>query len=182
VRAYLIVAPLWVQAAVTGVLSGLFFGTVMGLWDRLHHPVQYSWGDAITTGILLGVLYAVFTGLGTAWRLRRERPDLSELRALTRRDRKTALRASTRGPVPEHPAIRQAALHQASRVLAKTNDQQVTTIAVFGLLIVASVLMTIFTLWSFAATALFASLLSHAVGQPRRLDRRVTLLHNNPQQ
>jgi hypothetical protein len=168
VNAWFLRAPWWALALVAG-------GTFGGLrFLGEHFLLDESWTDSAVSGAIGGVLFGLVMGIAVARQNRRAREALgTDDPAVVRR----ATRAARGGPVPEEPALREA----ARRMAQLQHDQLVRTrrwaIPFFVLLIAGLVYLAIAVSpagWLIVAVVAVFPVLFFVM--PRRFARRAELL------
>lgn len=140
----ILLAPLWVRAVYWGLLGAVVALLASAFSSGSHRPIVLNW----PTGTLLFAVFAVGFAALLTWRTESARlPYTPQVAGLTSGQRAAAIKATTRGPVPEDPEVLKAAVRLGAVYLEqnKANRQrnQVVTIillvvAVF-LLVVAAV-------------------------------------------
>lgn len=161
-------SPWWVQ----GLAYGLFFGVGMTIFSAVQDGG--TWLFAAVGGAVGGVLFGLVMGL-TMSRINRRM--LAGLDGLTPSEAKTVLRASSRGPAPADPRLREAAraLVQRRRLEAlRTRRRSIVTFAI-GLVLYVVLALTQ-TWWWWLAAVLFLGFLTLTLVAPARLDRRLAAL------
>jgi hypothetical protein len=106
---------------------------------------------------------------------------------LTREQRRTAFRASRRGPIPTDPAIRAAALAAARQQLDRYRSRLFRVfLVVMPVFLVLSAVLTLLDddreKWRAILPLAGAVLLTWAAFEPRRLRRRINLLSTPDQE
>ncbi|WP_375425457.1 hypothetical protein [uncultured Friedmanniella sp.] len=168
-RLKLATGPWWVQ----GLVYGLFFGTAMTIFYGLRD--DGSWVFAVVGGAVSGVLFGLLMGV-TMSRINRRM--LAGFDELTAAEARTVAKASSRGPAPADPRLREAvkALVQRRRSEAlRTRLRSVVTFALGSALYV--VLAVTRTWWWWLAAALFLGFLMLTLITPARLEKRLAALN-----
>lgn len=174
VRRWLLNAPRRVLVLGMGVPFGLW--TV--LWSRFG-PADASWAEAAGTGLLGGVFFGVSMGLVLHRQYRGVRGALG---GLSEADLRRAGRASWRGPVPEDPAVRDAAHALTVNQLAQLRRQRVWALPFLALMLVVCLYLALaVSAWGWLVVAGWAVLASGHVLGPRLLRRRAELLGSAPE-
>ena len=168
-RARLFLAPWWVQALVTGTI----FGAYMGVFAVVAND------QGVPSGIVSGIIGSVVFGLGTGWFANRER---NQWRAAVGRDLSEAElrrvhRAAVKGPVPDDPRLRLAAIRSARRALSQQYDRRLEAAAVLTILPLLVIGLSVFdSPWWLVAMPpwLYGGYLTWAA--PRKLRARINAL------
>jgi hypothetical protein len=167
-RAYVLTAPDSVRAVITGLIFGAFM--TIAPWSGSHG----GWTERILLGVVEGAVFGVYM----AWSYKRDfDANRVELRALPPDQRRTAVRAVTRDPVPSDSATRAAALHYAQQSLELTKRRwRMGVIVYFAMLAISAVLALTGSPWWWLGFAFVAGLLVKFLQSPRRLEQRVAAL------
>jgi hypothetical protein len=92
-------------------------------------------------------------------------------------DHRAVLRAAAGGPVPADPELRAAALELATRQLRGAQRARRPIAVLLGLCAaLEAVAAVVFTPWLWVGTAVLLVILTHQLGQPARLRRRIAEL------
>lgn len=161
--------PWWVQ----GLVYGSFFGVAIGIFYGLQDGG--SWLFAAVGGAVSGILFGALMGV-TMSRINRRM--LAGLDGLTPAEAKTVGRASSRGPAPTDPRLREAAralVQQRRSEALRTRRRSVVTFALGSVLYVVLALTQ--TWWWWLAAALFVGFLALTLMAPARLERRLAALN-----
>ncbi|MFI5693502.1 hypothetical protein ACIA58_16765 [Kribbella sp. NPDC051586] len=167
-RNYLSAAPKWVVA----LIAGAGFGTGMGSFIRNDGS---SWTETIVSGLILGVAF----GIPMAFWFDKEQRKMRAVEGdIPTEKLKAAHRAAMRGPVPEDPEIRVAALRIASHQLREYGQIRKPLRIVLALLVLTfSVLGSVTNSpWYLLLAVAPASILAEAFYLPRRARGRIKLL------
>ncbi|WBQ06860.1 hypothetical protein [Kribbella sp. CA-293567] len=159
------------------MLSGAFFGVVMGAFTKLDGSSWTAAGiGAIATGVPFGLAMAWWSA-GWKRAMKDAEGDLPD------EDVRLAHRAAMDGPVPEDEAIRSAALRIASRHLAEyTGRSRWLFIIVLVLILIGSIAGAVSeSPWGLLGAVVPAALLYTRWYWPRRLRRRIALLTGAPE-
>lgn len=166
-RAYLLNAPRWGL----GVVHGVLFGAVMAVVGLLRDETA---PEALARGVFSGTVFGL---LMAASSYRQDRRLREAVDGLPPRQQQVALRAVARGPVPDEPEVRAAALRLAERQLAANRRFRTVNVVLFGgLLMVAASLAVTGSPWWWLGVALWSAALAGQVWTGRRLEQRVALL------
>ena len=161
-------APWWVWAGI----HAIFFGSAMTAWHHVAHGE--SLGRSLLSGAVSGLLFGAFMGPFTARTHARIRAATGPLPDSTRRE---ASRATWRGPVPQDPQTRAAALRLAEHQRDELVRHRVANLAVFAFFLALGLLLAITrSPWWLLTSGLWAFLLATTHWWPRRLERRLALL------
>lgn len=156
----------------------LFNGAIFGVLSVLQHLVigDASLLGAVVGGVFGGVVFGLLMGVITA---RLNRRMVGEVGDVAVGDQRAVSRAAVRGPVPQDPAVRQAALRMAVFQAARGRRMRWFAVAVFGGLIALSVYLAAAQtpMWLLGAV-FFAALLVWVLVQPLWFDRRADLLQH----
>lgn len=167
-RLKLAMSPWWVQ----GLAYGLFFGVWMAVFSGVQDGG--TWLSAVVGGAVGSIIFGLLMGV-TMSKINRRM--LVGLEGLTPAESRTVLRASSRGPAPADPRLREAAraLVQRRRSEAlRTRRRSLVTFAVAVVLYVVLALTQ--TWWWWVAAVLFLGFLALTLIVPARLDRRLAAL------
>lgn len=152
------------------VVNGALFGLVMGVF--------YSFRDGLWPGVLGGllggVIFGAIVGPRNAAQARRAGQATRDLSA---DDAKRARRAVHRGPAPDDPRVRRAAVQLAEQQreeLMRTRRLGLVFFTLMGAVAVA--LAVTGTPWMFLGAAVFAALLVQVLWWPKHLEARRELL------
>jgi hypothetical protein len=161
---YLYDPPRWLPA----VLGGVVGGALLGMFFKLNSASSVEAGGiALIGGTLIGA--GIARWYEPSWS--------SEVAGLAAGERRAALRATYRGPVPVDPEIRTAAIRIASHQLPKLEQYRRFALPLYGLILICAVA-------GFVAGGSWLALLSGAIAvvnlyvawyQPRHLRRRIEL-------
>ena len=163
-------APRWVL----GTVVCLPVAVVLTLMTRAREDA--SWTAAIIEGLAVGVVVGVVMGPFLHRQNRRTHEAIGEVPDAVRR---TAGRAALWGPVPEDPAVRQAALRIAKHSLAQASRRPVVARLGGALFVVASAYLAVTqSLWWGLAAAFWVALLVVSVLLRPQLRRRIELLQD----
>ncbi len=166
-RQRLLSAPRWV----VGLISGLPFGTFMGVTSGLRHG---RWTQALIEGVLAGAFYGAVMGVVMHRRYGRYREALG---SVPQSDVRRAAREARRGRVPDDPEARRAAYRLLNVQLGELRRQRRWAPAFLALMVVGSVFMAVTqTPWWWCAVPFWLAVLAVHLLLPRRLDRRLQLL------
>lgn len=166
-RAGLAVAPRWVQSVALGVFFGFWFAVSYRAWGE-------DWGSVIFAGLVGAV---IFGAIVHRIEFTRDRGLRARLVPLDPAQRRHAVRAAHRGPLPGDPAVRNAALYVACFDLARHEENARITGIILAAGTVAAAVAAIVTpsvWWAIVAVPLAGSLIAHIWrGQslPGRIDR-----------
>lgn len=170
-NAWLLRAPWWKLAIVTGLLLAPFFVLLLGLTgDR-------SWTAAVVTGVSVAVVCAPVLGYLTANGLR---DSMVAAEQVPEHERATVERAARRGPVPDDEGQRKAALHLVEDrllTLRATRTRALTFPAV--LVLIAGFFAVAQSAWWWIGAAASLALVVLVLITPARLERRAELLRRN---
>lgn len=162
-------APWWVWSMLTGV----FFGTVMTIFNRWQQ--SSSWTAALVGGLISGVLFGAVMG---PLAVRQRRKVSALVGTMPRRDLRFATRAVTRGPAPLDPNIREAAAQLATLNLRQASRFRWVGLIFFSVLTVLYVLLAFAeSPWWWLAAAASGALSTLYVIWPRHLKRRIEILN-----
>jgi hypothetical protein len=171
-RAYLAGVPTWVSS----VISGVLFGAAMTVYSVVRDG-SLPWAYLTVMGALVGAAFGITLHLLVGRELGASR---AELAALPLDQRREALRAMGRHPVPTDPTVRRVALNQALATRDLYRRRTRFTLATFGVFLLLEAFLAITSSpWYWAAVALFAVMAAAQVVLPRRLDRRIALLSDS---
>ncbi len=164
----LALSPWWVH----GLVNGVPFGVVMTVF-------QVAQGSNLFPAVVGGGTSGVLFGLIVGPMMRRfYRRMLGELEVLPPAELWTVVRASSRGPAPADPRLREAARalvqRQRDEVLRNRRRSVAVHLVVLGLFVVLA--LTQESLWWLAAAMLFLGLLVLVLKAPARLERRLSAL------
>lgn len=167
-RNFLVSAPGWLYAVVTGMLFGIPMIFVFGIGDgRTVFAIAY--------GVVSGILF----GAGMAFATRKQRHEARVATAsVPEANRSAAHRAVWRGPAPADPTIRAAALRLAEQQLRSTLRSRTAGVIIFtlGLGLAIANLFREPDWHDFLMPPLFALLLLGHWYWPKRLRSRIALL------
>jgi len=167
VRTWLSGAPRWVLS----VWAGALFGAFMAISGVLRGD---GWPAALIGGAIGGLVFGAIMGPFAHRTYRRQRQAVGTASPDVER---AAGRATWRGPVPEDPEVRAAALALINHQLAEARRRRTfsfSSLTLFSALYVVAALT--WSPWWWGAAALFGVLLVMAVGMPGHLRRRADLL------
>jgi hypothetical protein len=171
-RTRFLYAPWWVFGAMTGLPLALTAGVLVGL----------RYGDllfAVLCGLLAGLVTGLVTGIVAAKTNERIRAAVGPIPP---EHVAAVMRAAHRGPVPQDPAVREAALRMAVHQLTETSRFYRSAVLGFGFFAVfdafAAVVTGAWHLW--LGALLFAFFAVAPPVQRRRLERRVAVLRGEP--
>jgi len=166
-RAALAVAPRWAQSVVAGVFFGLIFALGYRAWGE-------DWGSVLFVAILSSVIFgasAYRTGLS------RDRELRETLAPLAPVQRRRAVRAAHRGPIPSDPAVLDAALDIAGYDLARSKENRglaLILMAAFTVAAGAAAIVQHSPWWAIVVVLLAGTLTVHLTRSytlPGRIDR-----------
>jgi hypothetical protein len=166
-RAALAVAPRWAQSVAIGVYFGLLFGLTYRAWGE-------DWASVLFVASLGSVIFG-----GSAYRvgLSRDRELRETLLPLEPAQRRLAVRAAHRGPVPDDPAVLDAALDIADYDLARIEENCALTRVLLAAMTLAAGIAAIVQFspwWAIVAVLLAGTLTVHLIlgyTLPGRIDR-----------
>ena len=162
--------PRWVLV----LFHGVPFGTAMGAFTKADRE---SWTSAVVGGLIMGLVF----GLATGFRAYKRQSEMQAAEGGLPTVKETAAyRASTRGPAPEDPEVRSAALRIATQDLAGFRRPGVTFVIVTLALIWSSVGSLTASPWYLVSVAVFGFALLGQWYRPRRIRRRIELLSHAP--
>ncbi|MEU4607452.1 hypothetical protein AB0F43_31085 [Kribbella sp. NPDC023972] len=165
-RAYLSDLPRWVEAA----LAGVPFGIAMGLFAKLDGAGWLGAGFVASSGIPFGLMMAWW---GPRWRGELERAEAD----VPPDKLQVARRAASRGPVPEDPEVRAAAVRIASAELTQALRNRKFMLLFGGVVLIAVVgAAAEGSLWALLYAFVAAVVLYFHWYRPRQLRRRIELL------
>ena len=172
-RKWMLNAPRWVLALVTGVPFGLW----MVLFGRFFQDV--SWTQALVSGGIAGVFFGAAMGVYLHRLYRRTREAVGDL---SNAEIKRAGRASVRGPVPADAEIRAAAHGLAISNFDLLRRQRVWALPFLALMLGAGIFLTVTEGAGWWIPIAFCAILGAVtVYLPRHLRRRIELLQATPQ-
>lgn len=168
VRGALLRSPWWVLA--------LYSGSIFGLGRFAFALVDGSSATAAAiSAAVQGVLFGLFMGPFTR---RTSDRYLAAMGDVPRSKQREVMRAVTRGPIPEDPEVRRAAVSLIDHRLENFRKMR-WAILMWVLVIALSVWFVVSDSgWWALAVALFAWFLSMHLWMPRRLRRRRLLLND----
>jgi hypothetical protein len=184
-NAWLLRAPWWKLAIVTGLLLAPFFVLLLGLTgDR-------SWTAAVVSGVSVAVVCAPVLGYLTANALRdstaaAEQVPEHERATVERAARRGPVpgdegqREARRGPVPGDEGQREAALHLAEDrllTLRATRTRALTFLA--ALVLISGFFAVARSTWWWIAVGATLALIVLVLITPARLERRAALLRRH---
>ena len=166
-RAALAVAPRWAQS----VAIGVYFGLIFALGSR-------AWGENWASVLVAASFGAVIFG-GSTYRigLSRDRELRETLLPLEPAQRRLAVRAAHRGPVPDDPAVLDAALDIADYDLARIEENCALTRVLLAAMTLAAGIAAIVQFsswWAIVVVLLAGTLTVHLIlgyTLPGRIDR-----------
>jgi len=167
-RGYMSGAPKWVVA----VIAGTFFGTGMGISIKSDDS---SWTETIISALVLGVAFGIPAAF---WFDKQRRQTRAAQGDLPTDKLKSAHHAAERGPIPEDPEVRAAALRIATHHLQQL--QQAARLVAIGWPVAFLIVIVIGSVtdspWYliFAVAPIF--MLVAQLSLPRRARRRIELL------
>ncbi|MDQ2849470.1 MAG: hypothetical protein M3Y49_01830 [Actinomycetota bacterium] len=155
-RAALAVAPRWAQSVAIGVYFGLIFALGYRAWGE-------NWASVLVAASLGSVIFG-----GSTYRIgwARDRELRETLLPLEPAQRRLAVRAAHRGPVPDAPAVLDAALDIADNDLARTEEHCALTRVLLAAMTLAAGIAAIVQLspwWAIVAVLLGATLTVHLI-------------------
>jgi hypothetical protein len=164
--------PWWVQ----GLAYGILFGVLMTLFYRLD---EKSWFPALISGPFSGVLFGIVMGLTMSKVNHRMLVGLEDLSSVELR---TVARAAARGPAPDAPRLREAAELLVTRRRNEMLRTRRWSLVLFSVLPVLYVFLAITQeqWWWWLAAAVFLVFLAFLVTAPRRAERRLAVLGQDP--
>jgi hypothetical protein len=167
-RDYMSGAPKWVVA----VIAGTFFGTGVGIFIKSDGS---SWTETIIGALVLGVAF----GIPAAFWFDKERRESCAAEGDLPTDKlKSAHRAAERGPIPEDPEVRAAALRIATHHLQQI--QYAPRLVAIGwpvLLLIITVIGSVTdSPWHLIFAVVPVFILVGQVSLPTRTRRRIELL------
>lgn len=167
-RGYLSDAPKWVVA----VIAGTFFGTFMGIFIKSDGS---RWTETIISALVLGVAFGIPAGF---WFDKQRRQMRAAEGDLPTDQLKSAHRAAERGPIPEDPEVRAAALRIATHHLQQL--QQTPRLVAIGMPIVLLIVSAIGSMtdspWYLILAVVPVFILVSQLTLPKRIQRRIELL------
>jgi hypothetical protein len=168
VNRWLIDAPRWVLGSVVA----LPVAVVLVFMTRTREDA--SWTAAIIEGLVVGAVAGAVMGPVLHRKNRRTREAIGDVPDAVRR---SAGRAALWGPVPQDPAIRQAALRFAEHGLAQASRRPVVTWLGAALFAATNAFLAVTrSPWWWVTTAFWVALLVAFFLMRPRLRRRIELL------
>lgn len=162
-------APWWVLSIVLGSSFAAVIIVLLTIRvDGVFHPY---------IGVF-GIAAGVFVGGVTGPRLVRQRTQSrAAIGDLDRRQRGQAIKAASRGAVPDDPEVRAAAARLIRYRLAEMARQRPSTIPFWVILSLVSVAFAVLQKpWWWVATAILVGFLVLSLVQPQRMKRRLRAL------
>ncbi len=173
-RTRLFLAPAWVQ----GLVSGVSFAVYMTVFAALFNGE--GWPGSLIFGVLVGAMFGAFS----AWFAVREqlRWRRSVGRGLSTAEQQIVHRASSKGPVPADPRLRQAAISGATAELNRREGRRREGGATLvGLLALAVVLGVTISPWCFVMALLLVYGGYQTWSAPRVARARIQVLSREPE-
>jgi len=165
-RTWLADAPRWVVSVVAGAIFGV------GMAASQHFQQGSSWQASLAYGAVLGVVFGFVMG----WVSDRQRQRLRAAVGPLLTDARVR-RAVRRGPAPEDPEVRQAALRSVEQQLAQTRRQRGWVLPVFAVFCGLYLYLAVTdSAWWWLAGAFFAGMFLLSLLLPRWLTRRRAVL------
>lgn len=160
-------SPWWVQGLVSGLLFGIGMTVISGVRDG-------GWVSAAVGGAVGGTFFGLVMGVTMS---KINRCMFGGLEGLSRTEVRTVLRASSRGPAPADPRLREAAralVHRQHDEMVRTWRRSIVTFVVALVLYVALALVQ--SSWWWLAAVVFLGFLIWLLTTPERLRRRLSVL------
>lgn len=170
-RTRLLDAPWWVL----GLVSGIPFGAVMAVTSLLDGG---SVGSAVVSAIVSGVIFGALMGVFQARMNRRAREAVGDVSA----DRAAVVhRSAVRGPVPDDPEVRGAAVRLVAHQLEQSRRNLVWSMVVFGAFLLLSVWLAVTSSspWWWGGVVFWCAFIGFSLWVPARLGRRLALLRGD---
>jgi hypothetical protein len=168
-RDYMSGAPKWVVA----VIAGTYFGTGMGIFIKSDGS---SWTETIIGALTLGVAFGIPAAFW--FDKERRRQSCAAQGDLPTDKLKSAHRAAERGPIPEDPEVRAAALRIATHHLQQLpHAPRLVAIGSPVLFLIITVIGSVTdSPWYLIIAVVPVFILIGQVSLPRRTPRRIELL------
>lgn len=181
VQTRVLLSPPRVRGTVTGALVGSGVAVVYVALDRTMTSPDGGWVGPILTGVIVGLVLAVVTGGLATWSAQDldRRPEVT---LLTPGQRAAVILAARRGPVPDDPTVRSAALRMVGTDVARARRDRRRGGTV---LLALAVAMTVFTILhpstlQWLSTVALVAPAAEMLLRPRLLTRRRDLLAGSP--
>lgn len=153
------------------MVSGIPFGTVMGVMGGLHRG---SWTEGFVEGAIAGVVYGVVMGVCLHRQFGGYREAVGDV---PQSEVRRAVRAARRGRVPDDPEARRAAFRLLSTQVAQLRRQRRWAPAFLLLMLATSIPLAVTeTPWWWVTAAIWVGALCLHLMLPRRMDRQIDLL------
>lgn len=159
------------------MLYGVPFGVLMGLFAAYRRH-----GSNVVAGLIVGIISGVLFGVLMTAVTRRQQAARDQRTAaftagLTAQSRKSAMRASRRGPVPGDPATRAAAAALTRDRLEQSISQRRRSLTGFSVLALLQLVQALTSSpWFWLGVLLFATSIVAQLREPRKLRRRLSRL------